>query len=187
MSQLESPYFQLRHIRNKSSVQDNLSQHQPKMIRIALFQPDIPQNTGTLLRLGACLDIAVDIIGPAGFTLSDKALRRSGMDYLDQAQMNIHVSWEAFCQSQPVSEGRLVLLTTKSERSYLDFDYRDNDILLLGRESSGVPDTVHESVEARVTIPMRPDARSLNMAISASMVAGEALRQTREPQATSTI
>lgn len=149
------------------------------MIRIALFQPDIPQNTGTLLRMGACLDIAVDIIGPAGFTLSDKALRRSGMDYLDQAQLKIHVSWEAFCQSQLVTESRLVLLTTKSERSYLDFVYCENDILLLGRESSGVPDTVHDAVEARVTIPMRPDARSLNMAISASIVAGEALRQTR--------
>lgn len=147
------------------------------MIRIALYQPDIPQNTGTLLRFGACVDVPVDIIGPAGFVLSDKALRRAGMDYLDQAAMTKHVSWQAFCDNPAIRQCRLVLLTTKSDLAYTDFTFRKNDILLLGRESVGVPDSVHETVAERVTIPMQNGARSLNMALAAAMVAGEALRQ----------
>jgi len=147
------------------------------MIRIALYQPDIPQNTGTLLRLGACLDISLDIIGPAGFTLSDKALRRAGMDYLDQANMSLHVSWDAFRRSSAAGAGRIVLLTTRSDLPYTDFRFQKDDILLLGRESAGVPDSVHDSAAARIVIPMRAGARSLNMALAAAMVAGEALRQ----------
>lgn len=147
------------------------------MIRIALYQPDIPQNTGTLLRFGACLNVPVDIIGPAGFTLNDKALRRAGMDYLDQAAMTTHVSWSAFCDDPAVRRSRLVLLTTKSDVAYTSFTFRKNDILLLGRESAGVPDSVHEAVAERVTIPMQNGVRSLNMALAAAMVTGEALRQ----------
>lgn len=147
------------------------------MIRIALYQPDIPQNTGTLLRFGACLDVPVDIIGPAGFALSDKALRRAGMDYLDQATMTTHVSWSAFCEDPVVRDSRLVLLTTKSTIAYTDFTFRKNDILLLGRESAGVPASVHDTVAERITIPMQNGTRSLNIALAAAMVTGEALRQ----------
>ena len=147
------------------------------MIRIALYQPDIPQNTGTLLRLGACLDISIDIIEPAGFMLTDKALKRAGMDYLDQAAMTRHVSWKVFQKSPAARTARLVLLTTKSDFAYTQFAFRRNDILLLGRESAGVPGDVHECAAARITIPMAGGARSLNVAIAAAMVAGEALRQ----------
>lgn len=147
------------------------------MIRIALYQPDIPQNTGTLLRFGACLNVPVDIIGPAGFALSDKAFRRAGMDYLDRAAMTTHISWSAFCDDPTVRQSRLVLLTTKSDIAYTSFTFRKNDILLLGRESAGVPDSVHETVAERVTIPMQNGARSLNIALAAAMVTGEALRQ----------
>ena len=150
------------------------------MLRIALYQPDIPQNTGTLLRLGACLDIPVDIIGPAGFTMNEKAFRRAGMDYLERATMSRHASWDAFIRCPAVSGGRLVLLTTKSSFPYTAFEVRENDILLLGRESSGVPDAVHAAVTRRITIPMRDGARSLNMAVAAAMVVGEALRQVRQ-------
>ena len=144
---------------------------------IALYQPDIPQNTGTILRLGACLGLTIHIIEPTGFILSDKGLKRAGMDYLDIAAMERHRSWDTF-EAWRVEEGkRLLLLTTKSDTSYLDFHYAENDILLFGRESSGVPENVHDTVDHRLTIPMAEAARSINLACSVAMVAGEAVRQ----------
>ena len=146
---------------------------------LVLFQPDIPGNTGTLLRLGACMGVSVHIIEPAGFRLDDKALRRSGMDYLEAASLVRHTSWETF-ETWRRSEGRrLVLLTTRSEHSYLDFTYTPDDLLLFGRESSGVPNEVHTAADEALTIPMQTDARSINISLSAAMVLGEALRQTR--------
>lgn len=149
-------------------------------MKLALFQPDIPQNTGTLLRTSACLQVGADIIEPCGFVFSDKHLKRSGMDYLNLAQIKRHVSWDAFRQQRQMEEGRrLVLLTTKGAVAYTDFQFKDTDVLLLGSEGSGVPDDVHEAVDARITIPMAADARSLNIAVAAAMVLGEALRQTK--------
>lgn len=148
-------------------------------LRIALFQPDIPGNTGTILRLSACLGIGVDIIEPAGFRLDDKSLRRAGMDYLERASLSTHEDWLAFENWREEQGRRLVLLTTSSERSYCDFDYQINDCLLFGRESSGVTEQVHKSADECLTIPMVEAGRSLNVAVSVAMVAGEALRQTR--------
>ncbi|MEM7747894.1 MAG: tRNA (cytidine(34)-2'-O)-methyltransferase [Pseudomonadota bacterium] len=149
-------------------------------MRIALYQPDIPQNTGTILRMAACLGVEVDLIGPAGFDMSDRAFRRAGLDYLDHVSIRRHVGWDAFLATrrQEAEGGRLVLLTTKGSQSHLEFAFRSADCLLLGRESAGVPDAVHESCEARVRIPMAMGLRSLNVAVSAAMVVGEALRQT---------
>jgi tRNA (cytidine/uridine-2'-O-)-methyltransferase len=145
-------------------------------MRLALFEPDIPQNTGALLRLGACLGVPVDIIEPCGFLWSDAKLRRAGMDYLDRATITRHTSWDAF---RSTTEGsRLVLLTTKGAQSYLDFAFAASDILLLGRESAGVPDEVHDRADARLLIPMRSGLRSLNVAMAGAIVLGEALRQT---------
>jgi tRNA (cytidine/uridine-2'-O-)-methyltransferase len=146
-------------------------------MRLVLFQPDIPQNAGTLLRLAACLGVAVDIIEPCGFVLNDRRLRRSGMDYLEGVEMQRHVSWAAYdAESRP---GRLVLLSTRAETGYCDFAFAAGDRLLLGRESGGVPEAVHERADARLRIPMRPGLRSINVAVAAAMVLGEALRQTR--------
>jgi len=150
-------------------------------MRLALFQPDMPQNTGTLLRLGACLNVEVDIIEPCGFVFSSHTLRRYGMDYLELAKYRKHASWNDFldyAKAHPEEYGRLILLTTKSTQSYTDFKFEPNDILLLGRESSGVPEQVHQTVDARLIIPMTEHARSINVAVSATMVLGEALRQT---------
>lgn len=144
-------------------------------MRIALYQPDIPQNAGSLLRLGACLGLAVDIIEPCGFLLDDRKLKRAGMDYIDLAEMIRHSSWSAFQASR---QGRLVLLSTKAEASHLDFAFRPDDILLLGRESCGVPDDVHDAADVRIRIPMKAGTRSLNLAMAAALVVGEALRQT---------
>lgn len=144
-------------------------------MRLALFQPDIPQNTGTMLRLAACLGLAVDIIEPCGFVLTDKRLRRSGMDYLDGVDLTRHISWESFLE-QP--RKRIVLLTTKAVTPYTEFKFTGDDCLLVGRESAGVPPEVHERADAQVLIPMTPGFRSLNVAVCAAMVAGEALRQT---------
>lgn len=144
-------------------------------MRLALFEPDIPQNAGALLRLGACLGVPVDIVEPAGFLLGDRRMRRAGMDYLDAATLERHASWASFRAAQG---GRLVLLTTKAPTDYHRFAFRADDILLLGRESEGVPDWVHETADARLRIPMRPGLRSLNVALAAAMVLGEALRQT---------
>jgi len=144
-------------------------------MKIALYQPDIPQNTGTILRLAACLAVPVDIIEPAGFPWDLAKLRRAGMDYLDLAQVTRHVSWAAFQADR--GSGRLVLLTTRAEHSPYDFAFAPDDILLLGRESAGVPDDVHESCDARLRIPMVAEARSLNVAVAAALVLGESLRQ----------
>jgi tRNA (cytidine/uridine-2'-O-)-methyltransferase len=148
------------------------------MVRLALFQPDIPQNTGTMLRLAACLGTPVEIIEPAGFDVSDRNLRRSGMDYLERAAITRHVSWASFEAWRREGNGRLVLATTKGAVPYAGFVYQPDDIILVGRESAGVPDEVHEAADARIVIPMRPGLRSLNVAMTAAMILGEALRQT---------
>ena len=149
-------------------------------MRLALYQPDIPQNTGTLLRLGACLNVALDIIEPCGFIFNDKAMRRAGMDYLDLVNCRRHNSWAdflAYRKEHSDEYGRLILMTTKSTRSFVDFNFLANDIILMGRESAGVPDDVHNTADVRLTIPMSPDTRSINMAISAAMALTEGLRQ----------
>lgn len=149
-------------------------------MRLALFQPDIPQNTGTLLRLGACLDIELDIIEPCGFIFSERTLKRVGMDYLDMVRYRRHHSWEHFLQyraEHPEEYGRIVLLTTHASEPYYNFEFRPNDIILMGRESAGVPEEVHQTADARLLIPMNHNARSINVAVSAVMVVGECLRQ----------
>src|SRR4051812_15398926 len=147
-------------------------------MRIALFQPDIPQNTGTILRLCACLNVEAHIIEPAGFPASDRHFRRAGMDYLDQVSIMRHDSWLAFEQWRHDSGLRLVLFSTKGALPYLDFQYAATDILLFGRESAGVPDEVVAAADARLVIPIAPGLRSLNVAMAAAMALGEALRQT---------
>ncbi|WP_315811821.1 tRNA (cytidine(34)-2'-O)-methyltransferase [Bradyrhizobium sp. SZCCHNR2028] len=147
-------------------------------MQIALYQPDIPQNTGTILRLCACLGLAAHIIEPAGFPVSDRQFRRAGMDYLDQLNWRRHDSWHAFEAWRAAAGHRLLLLTTKAATCYLDFSYGADDILLLGRESAGVPEAVAEVADARLRIPLQPGLRSLNVAMAAAMAAGEALRQT---------
>ncbi|AZO11829.1 MULTISPECIES: tRNA (cytidine(34)-2'-O)-methyltransferase [unclassified Mesorhizobium] len=146
-------------------------------LRIALYQPDIAGNTGTILRFAACLDLGVDIIEPAGFPLSDRTLKRAGMDYLEMAALSRHADWHAFEDWRRTNARRLVLLTTKAAIPYTDFAFAAGDVLLFGRESAGVPEQVHQAADARLTIPMRPGARSINVALSVAMVAGEALRQ----------
>lgn len=148
-------------------------------LRIALYQPDIPGNTGTILRLAACLGLSVDIIEPAGFDLSDRNLKRAGMDYLASVALTRHISWTHFESWRATTGRRLVLASTKAAEIYYDFAFRPDDILLFGRESAGVPDTVHEMADGRILIPMVEGQRSINIAMSAAMVAGEALRQTR--------
>ncbi len=147
------------------------------MPRIALFQPDIPGNTGTILRFAACMGVSVDIIEPAGFRLDDKTLKRAGMDYLELASLTRHASWDAFEEWRLGEQARLILITTKATDGYTDFSFRPEDILLFGRESAGVPDDVHNSADERLLIPMVKEARSLNLALSVSMVMGEAIRQ----------
>jgi tRNA (cytidine/uridine-2'-O-)-methyltransferase len=147
-------------------------------MRIALYQPDIPQNTGTILRLCACLGIEAHIIAPTGFPSSDRAFRRAGMDYLDTVALVRHTSWQTFEAWRQAENHRLLLFTTTAMRSYLDYAYRPDDVLLFGRESAGVPQEVHNSADARLLIPMRPGLRSLNVALAAAIAAGEALRQT---------
>lgn len=148
-------------------------------LTLALFQPDIPQNAGTILRACACLGIGAAIIEPAGFLVSDRNFRRSGMDYLDKLAIERHVSWEAFESWRASAGRRLVLLTTRGSVPYTELAYRPGDILMVGRESVGAPEEVHAAADARVAIPMQPGMRSLNVAFSAAMVAGEALRQIR--------
>ena len=147
-------------------------------MRIALYQPDIPQNAGTILRLAACLGVEAHIVEPAGFPSSDRAFRRAGMDYLDQVAIIRHGSFAAFDDWRRGERLSLVLLTTRATRCYLDHSYRDDQVLLFGRESAGVPDTVHKAANARLCIPLRDGMRSLNIAMAVAMVAGEALRQT---------
>jgi tRNA (cytidine/uridine-2'-O-)-methyltransferase len=150
---------------------------------IALYQPDIAGNTGTILRFAACLGLGVEIIEPAGFDLSDRNLRRAGMDYLEMAALARHVDWNAFEAWRHGQGRRLVLLSTKAALPYTEFAFAPNDILLFGRESAGVPDHVHDAADARLTIPMVTGARSINLALSVAMVAGEAIRQLSPPPA----
>lgn len=148
-------------------------------MRIALYQPDIPQNAGTMLRMAACLGVSADIIGPAGFDHSDRAFKRAGLDYAAYADLHRHIDWDAFAENRKArNHGRLVLLTTGAETPYTAFAFQPNDCLLLGRESAGVPDHVHAAADARLVIPLREGMRSLNVAVAAAMVLGEALRQT---------
>jgi tRNA (cytidine/uridine-2'-O-)-methyltransferase len=144
---------------------------------IALFEPDIPQNAGTMLRLAACLGVEAHLIEPAGFPVGDYAFRRAGMDYLDQVALMRHPSWHHFDHWRRARSCRLVLFTTTAAVSYLDHPYRPDDILLFGRESAGVPDHVHAAADVRLRIPMRPAMRSLNVAMTCAMAVGEALRQ----------
>ena len=146
--------------------------------RIALYQPDIAGNTGTILRLAACLGVTVEVVEPAGFDLSDRNLRRAGMDYLSTVALRRHLDWHHFEAWRRESGRRLILASTRAAGIYTDFAYREDDILLFGRESAGVPDHVHDAADARVLIPMQDGLRSINVAMSAAMIAGEALRQT---------
>jgi tRNA (cytidine/uridine-2'-O-)-methyltransferase len=152
-------------------------------MRLALYQPDIPQNTGAILRLAACLGVPVDIIEPCGFVWSDSRLRRAGLDYLAHVKVTRHSSWRVFVEGRGADgdagpAGRLILLTTRAPLDYADFAYRASDTLIVGRESAGVPEAVHEAADARVKVPMVKGMRSLNIALAAAMVLGEALRQT---------
>lgn len=147
-------------------------------LRLALYQPDIPGNTGTILRLAACLGFAVDIIEPAGFDISDRNLKRAGMDYIADAALTRHVSWAHFEEWRATTARRLVLASTKAAERYTDFAFRPDDILLFGRESAGVPEPVHDKADGRILIPMVEGQRSINVAVSAAMIVGEAMRQT---------
>lgn len=144
-------------------------------MRLALFEPDIAPNAGALMRLSACLGVAMDLIEPAGFVLDDRRLRRAVMDYRERLDLTRHTDWAAFRQA---SDGRLVLLTTRASLPYTRFAFAADDTLLVGRESAGVPDHVHAAADARIVVPMAEGARSLNVALAAAMVLGEALRQT---------
>jgi tRNA (cytidine/uridine-2'-O-)-methyltransferase len=156
------------------------------MVRLALFQPDIAPNTATILRLCACLGVEAHIIEPAGFPTSDRAFRRAGMDYLDEVTIVRHVSWDGFETWRTERQARLVLLSTRAPTCYVEHAFRPEDILLFGRESAGVPDYVHAAADARLVIPMRAGLRSLNVAVAAAMVLGEALRQLAAFPATAT-
>ncbi len=152
-------------------------------MRLALYQPDIPQNTGTIMRMAACLGLGVDLILPAGFDASDRAFRRAGLDYLRHLDVIRHASWADFEAWRSSSGARLVLLTTMADTSYLETRYLPDDVLLLGRESAGVPEPVHTAADVRIKVPMQPGLRSLNVAVAAAMVVGEAIRQTGLPGA----
>jgi tRNA (cytidine/uridine-2'-O-)-methyltransferase len=144
-------------------------------MRIALFQPDIAANTGTIIRLGACMGVSVDIIEPCGFPFGDASLKRAGLDYLPRADLTRHASWDAF---RGKLEGRLILATTKAALPYTRFEFQEADTLLFGRESAGVTDEVAKAADAQLRIPMAEGMRSLNVAVAAGMILGEALRQT---------
>jgi tRNA (cytidine/uridine-2'-O-)-methyltransferase len=149
-------------------------------MRIALLEPDIPQNTGTILRLAACLGLEAHLIEPAGFPISDRAFRRAGMDYLDQVALVRHISWDAFDIWRRQASLRIVLFTTRASVPMFEHEFGASDILLFGRETSGVPDKVHAAADARLVIPMRPGLRSLNVAMTCAIAVGEALRQTKQ-------
>jgi tRNA (cytidine/uridine-2'-O-)-methyltransferase len=154
----------------------------PAALTLALYEPDIPQNTGTMLRMCACLGLNARLIEPAAFSVSDPRFRRAAMDYLDHVRLVRHASWRAFLAWKAESRARLILLTTRAPLAYTDLGYAAGDILLVGRESAGVPDEVHAAADARVRVPMQPGLRALNVAVAAAMVAGEALRQIRRTQ-----
>jgi tRNA (cytidine/uridine-2'-O-)-methyltransferase len=147
-------------------------------MRIALYEPDIPQNTGTILRLAACLGVTADIIEPAGFPVSDRAFRRAGMDYLDEVSIQRHESWDAFEAWRRSAGRRLILFSTRGATPHIEYAFRPDDVLLFGRESAGVPQAVRDAADARLVIPMRSGLRSLNVAMAAAMAVSEALRQT---------
>jgi tRNA (cytidine/uridine-2'-O-)-methyltransferase len=149
-------------------------------MRLALFQPDIPQNTGTILRLAACLAVPVDVILPTGFDMTDRSLKRAGLDYLDHVALTRHADWASFevARAAHRPKPRLILLSTHGTSAHIDTVFRPDDILLLGRESAGAPDYVHAAADLRVRIPLVPAVRSLNIAVAAALVLGEALRQT---------
>lgn len=145
-------------------------------MRLVLFEPDIAQNAGSLIRLGACLGVGVDIVEPCGFVFGGPQMRRAGMDYLERADYVRHASWAAFLAAAP--GGRIVLLTAKGDRAYADFRFAPDDRIVLGRESAGAPEAVHARADARLRIPMASGLRSINVAQAGAMVLGEALRQT---------
>lgn len=145
-------------------------------MRLVLYQPDIPQNAGTLLRLAACMNVGVDIVEPCGFLFSDKHFRRAGLDYLPEAELVRHRSWAAYAAARPA--GRLIALSAHADTPYADFRFQAADALLLGQESTGLPAEIETAADARLRIPMRAGLRSLNVAVAAAMVLGEALRQT---------
>jgi tRNA (cytidine/uridine-2'-O-)-methyltransferase len=151
-------------------------------MRLALFEPEIPQNAGALIRTAACFAVAVDLVEPCGFILSDRHFRRAGLDYLDRAALVRHASWAAFLAARTPGE-RIVLLTTRALTAYTAFAFRPDDVLVLGRESSGVPEAVYARADARVGIPLAPGCRSLNVAVAGAVVLAEALRQTRVAEA----
>ena len=146
-------------------------------MRIALFEPDIPQNTGNIFRLGACLGIEVDIIEPTGYVFDDKRFKRSSMDYIDHIKYKRHLDWNIFYEWSKKNNFRLILLTTKSKKKYTEYQFQHNDILLFGRESAGVPQIIHDIVDEQLTIPMKKNLRSINVSSSVALIAGEACRQ----------
>ncbi len=147
-------------------------------MRLALYEPDIPQNTGAIMRLCSCFATPLDIIEPCGFALNDRKMRRAGMDYIEQLDLTRHSDWDAFYQHTRENNHRIILLTTKATTSFVDFSFQTGDILMAGRESVGVPESVHAQVDERITIPMAPAARSINVSQSCAIVLSEALRQT---------
>lgn len=147
-------------------------------MRLTLFEPDIPQNAGTLMRLGACLGVGIDVIEPCGFLFSVSAFKRAGMDYLDYADIRRHASWDAYLSARESGGGRLILLSARAIVPYTEFRFEAHDTILVGRESAGAPDFVHAAADARLRIALRPGMRSLNVALAAAMVLGEAMRQT---------
>ena len=149
-------------------------------MRIALYQPDIPQNAGNIFRLGACLGVPVDIIEPTGFIFDDKKFKRSAMDYINHIEYKRHIDWQHFYDWTKKNKFRLILMTTKTSQSFYEFEFFSTDILLFGRESAGVPEKIHQLVDHRLTIPMKEDVRSMNLSSSVALVIGESLRQTNK-------
>ena len=149
-------------------------------MRIALYQPDIPQNSGNIFRLGACLGIPVDIIEPTGFIFDDKKFKRSAMDYINHIEYKRHIDWQHFYNWTKINKFRLILMTTKASQSFYKFEFYSSDILLFGRESAGVPEKIHQLVDHRLTIPMKEGVRSINLSSSVALVIGEGLRQTNK-------
>ena len=147
-------------------------------MRIALYQPDIPQNAGNIFRLGACLGVPVDIIEPTGFIFDDKKFKRSAMDYINHIEYKRHIDWQHFYNWTKKNKFRLILMTTKTSQSFYKFEFHSSDILLFGRESAGVPEKIHQSISDRLKIPMNENTRSLNIASSVAIVLAESLRQT---------
>ena len=146
-------------------------------MRIALYEPDIPQNTGNIFRLGACLGINIDIIEPTGYVFDDKRFKRSSMDYINHINYKRHLDWEIFFNWSKKNNFRLILLTTKSDKTYYSYNFNNNDILVFGRESAGVPEKVHNDVDEKLTIPMVKGLRSINVSSAVALVSGEACRQ----------